>query len=141
MLVASGNDLLDFLLELWFVLLAICGARCVAHGGAHCCFQFPCRVRWRTWAGGKGAQQTEWFERCLCNGLACGDSAHGGAHCRFQVPCCLRQACGAHGMAMKVHDRLSGAIDPCAIGLLPAAPLDSGEFHRVVLVKFLDQIS
>ena len=125
MLVVSGNDLLDFLVEFWFVLLAICGARCVAHGGAHCCFQFPCRVRWRTWDGDEGARQAEWCDRCLCDWLEFGDSAHGDAPCRFQVPCRIRQDCGAHGMAMKVHDRLGGAIDPCAIGLLSATPHDS----------------
>ena len=32
---------------------------------------------------------------------------------------------GAHGMATKVHDRLSGAIDACAIGLLSATLRDS----------------
>ena len=71
MLVVSGNDLLDLLVEFWSVLLAVCGARCVAHGGAHCRFQ---RVA---------------FD-------------------------------GAHGVAVKVHDRLSGANDASAIGLLAA---------------------
>ena len=32
---------------------------------------------------------------------------------------------GAHGMATKVHDRLSGAIDACSIGWLAATLRDS----------------